>query len=564
MGRQEFDSTPNQRIRSARESIGPSRQLVCLRLPIGYSRIAISEPPTQGCGQMRSLLVGPQNALLTGRGVRVSGTRRCPTGSCTGSRWFTARNALPLICRACFSQPLILSLLLFGNLSLILNLSLIGAPLIGAAEPEFPEAWYFEQQQAIRSNLEGGLAIELATETWIGQSTTLADCRGKVVVLDFWATWCGPCVASIPKNIELVDAHPDDLVFIGMHSQTSGWDKADQMVKDQAINYPVVLDTGETAKSYGINAFPTYIIIDRSGIVRAAGIKPVHVKTIVQQLIEESGARGPTMKIAAFEPDWFYRGSERMRPWQEQFGQSARPIQARDWWSPGDGSDDMLNQDAANQVSQNQDTASGNNADQGDVEPDKLESGDESQIAADSEPSNAEGSISESVAREFDAPDGLDLADLTGVVRVLHFTRPGMAITQKQLQSLNETAAMYAPQGVVFVVVCDHQSDWTATRAMATKMELSVPIAWDDTASDERSSVTDSESGADAPTSDPRVSDQGPTSTPREAGRTAQSYHVRVAPVTVIVDRNGRIRATGLKMEQLGAALNLLLAEQAG
>lgn len=407
-----------------------------------------------------------------------------------------------------------------------------------AADPEFPKAWYFEQQEVMRSNLEGGLAIELSTDTWIGEPTTLADCRGKVVVLDFWATWCGPCVASIPKNIEMVEAHPDDLVFIGMHSETSGWDKAPQMVKDQAMNYPVVLDTGETAKSYLINAFPTYIIIDRSGIIRAAGVKPAHIKTIVQQLIEESGPIGPATKIAAFDRDWFYSGSERMRSWQEQLGRSARPIQARAWWKPGDGGDgDGLQ----------------NDGDESDFKEEN--EGDEPQAADDYAPVDLKDSDSENVSVALDAQDELDESELTGVVRVVHFTRAGMAITQQQLQTLNETAAKYAPQGVVFTVVCDHHSDWAATRAFASKIDLGVPMALDEAAEIEADDDPSDHTGSD---------ENGPTARPREAGRTAQSYHVRVAPVTVVVDRNGRIRATGLKLEQLGEALNLLLAERAG
>lgn len=393
---------------------------------------------------------------------------------------------------------------------------------VHAAESEFPAEWFFGSMEKMRASLEGGPAVELATDTWIGDSTTLADCQGKVVVLDFWATWCGPCIASIPKNIALVDDFKDDLVFIGMHSSTSGWDEAADMVADRKINYPVVLDTGETAAAYGVTGFPTYVVIDRAGIVRAAGVQPSHVKEIVMQLIEESGSAGQSNQIAGFDRDWFYGGSARMKSWQDQLGQAAHPIRAKAWWTPDDA------EGTSSEVDKSElDESAESIAATDEVNADQPVDAASNAIAAD-EP--------ETLAT---APIGLEEADLDGAVRVLHFTRPGMSLTEKYLKQLNGMAAKYVSQGVVFTVVCDSESDWTETQNFATKNDLIVPMALDAAAT------------------------KKPDMEVREAGRTAQSYHVRVAPVTVVVDREGSIRATGLKLEQLNKALELLLSEQA-
>lgn len=432
-------------------------------------------------------------------------------------------------------------------------LSLPPSPLSAA---EFSDDHYFGQMEEMRGKLEGEPAIEFSTETWIGDEATLDDNRGKVVVLDFWATWCGPCVASIPKNIELVQSHPDDLVFVGMHSAASGWDKAPQMVEDRDINYPVALDTGETAEAYGISAYPTYIIIDRNGIVRAAGVKPSHVKTIVDLLIEESGPPAGAMKLASFDPDWFYSGSLRMRTWQDQRGQPAQPIRARSRWKLGDEMvDDANENEAAKEAVAKKEEGEDENSEDG-------EPGNE-EIAADAESPNTV------------SPDADEIESSIGFVRVVHFTRPEMAITKTQLKMLNETAAKYAPQGVDFAVVCDRESDWDAARAFASEIDLGVPMVLD---ADVQTKTGKDESDPDDadPTQEPTENepvenepvengaDYNETeSTPRESGQTASSYHVRIAPVTVVIDRDGRIRATGLKLDQLSVALDLLLSERA-
>ena len=104
-----------------------------------------------------------------------------------------------------------------------------------------------------------------------GSTVKLSDFRGKVVVLDFWDTWCPPCKAEIPSFIELYDQYKDDgLVIIGAAFGNNGPDAVKQFVKDWKMNYPVVLVTPDVNRLYGgIQSIPTTFIIDPEGRARA-------------------------------------------------------------------------------------------------------------------------------------------------------------------------------------------------------------------------------------------------------------------------------------------------------
>ncbi len=182
-----------------------------------------------------------------------------------------------------------------------------------AAQPKaFPDEWFYqgaERPEELRT-LEGKPAPAIAAEAWIGPECVLRAQRGKVVVLDFWATWCGPCRAAIPHNVELARRYAErGLVLVGVHDSESGWDQAATVAKDSGINYPVARDAaGATSvKAYQVQFWPTYVAIDRAGVVRAAGLLPAHVEDVVQALLAEEA---PSAQAADEFPAEVYLGGE--------------------------------------------------------------------------------------------------------------------------------------------------------------------------------------------------------------------------------------------------------------
>ena len=102
-----------------------------------------------------------------------------------------------------------------------------------------------------------------------GTSFELNKYKGKVVVVNFWATWCGPCRKEIPDFIEAYKKYKSKgLEIIGISLDQDGWTRVTPYVKQSNINYPVVLGDEQVVQNYGgFNAIPTTFIVDKNGII---------------------------------------------------------------------------------------------------------------------------------------------------------------------------------------------------------------------------------------------------------------------------------------------------------
>ncbi len=100
-----------------------------------------------------------------------------------------------------------------------------------------------------------------------GNSVKLSDYRGKVVLLNFWATWCGPCTVEIPWFVEFEQQYKSKgLEVIGVSMDEEGWPAIKPFVAEHKMNYRVLLGTDSVSDLYGgIDSLPTTFIIDRNG-----------------------------------------------------------------------------------------------------------------------------------------------------------------------------------------------------------------------------------------------------------------------------------------------------------
>ncbi len=127
------------------------------------------------------------------------------------------------------------------------------------------------------------------------QTVSLEDQKGKVVIVDFWGTWCGPCKMEIPHFIKLQDKYPDELAIVGINYENGTDEQAKQQiatfVQDMGINYPCVIGDDETqARVPDLAGFPTTLFIDRTGKVRlkVVGLTPYEkLEAIVDVLLAE-------------------------------------------------------------------------------------------------------------------------------------------------------------------------------------------------------------------------------------------------------------------------------------
>ncbi len=114
----------------------------------------------------------------------------------------------------------------------------------------------------------GAVAADFTLQDLNGQSVRLSDYKGRVVILDFWATWCPPCRASIPGLEKIYKAYKDKgLVILAVSLDQGEWDSVKSFSAEYGITYTVLKGNEDVSEKYQVRTIPMLLVINKEGLI---------------------------------------------------------------------------------------------------------------------------------------------------------------------------------------------------------------------------------------------------------------------------------------------------------
>jgi thiol-disulfide isomerase/thioredoxin len=135
-------------------------------------------------------------------------------------------------------------------------------------------------------------APEISLPDVNGRTRTLSEFRGKIVLLDFWATWCEPCLEEIPDLIRFHDAHKDqNFTIVGVAMDAEGVSVVGPFVRQNKMPYPILISGGDLPAGYNVLGFPSAFLIDKDGNIARTYLGPKSYEELERDVSELSSGR---------------------------------------------------------------------------------------------------------------------------------------------------------------------------------------------------------------------------------------------------------------------------------
>jgi len=153
-------------------------------------------------------------------------------------------------------------------------------------------SFYSAEWPSIKEEKDRKKAPEFVLKDANGQDVKLSDYRGKVVLLNFWATWCGPCEVEIPWFIDFQREYKDrDFAVLGLSLDDDGWTSVRPFLAREKLNYRVMVTSEEVDQLYGgVNSLPTTFVLDREGRVATSHVGLISKNTYRQEILTLLGS----------------------------------------------------------------------------------------------------------------------------------------------------------------------------------------------------------------------------------------------------------------------------------
>lgn len=150
-------------------------------------------------------------------------------------------------------------------------------------------------QTSVKPPEERKIAPDFELKDSDGKDLRLSNLKGKVILVNFWATWCEGCQVEIPWFVEFEKSYADrGLVVVGVSMDDDGWKSVRPWIKEKKVNYPIVIGDEGLGKQYGLEGMPLTVLVDREGKiadVHAGVVNKADTEKKILALLDENPKR---------------------------------------------------------------------------------------------------------------------------------------------------------------------------------------------------------------------------------------------------------------------------------